>query len=209
MVFFDADMLVLAPLDELVESPETLWTLDAHLGGNCINGGLLVTTPNRTVFDGLVSTLRGGDFRSGSAWGGSGIGWCYGGQTFQGIIPYYFRSVLHRGDLRTLGAWEDNNNGVHGRQETPYHGPLAGVRSVHFTWCRKPWECGVALVGVVDTDFCHAIHARFWRHVDRLLSGRPDAPASSRLLRKLREDHARCHETGSAPASVIPDEGEI
>jgi hypothetical protein len=38
-----------------------------------------------------------GDFRSGSAWGGSGIGWCWGGKTIQGVVPYYYHRVTEKG----------------------------------------------------------------------------------------------------------------
>lgn len=34
-----------------------------------------------------------GDYREGSGWGGSHIGWFYGGRTIQGVLPYYYNEV--------------------------------------------------------------------------------------------------------------------
>jgi len=67
--------------------------VDRNLGGNCVNGGWLVLSPAKAVYEKLVDIVREGDFREGSAWGGKNVGWCYGGQTFQGVIPYYFQYV--------------------------------------------------------------------------------------------------------------------
>jgi hypothetical protein len=59
-------------------------------------GGFLLVTPNQTVFDLLVETLREGDFRPGMGWGGTGIGEGYGGQTVQGVVPWFYRK---KGDV--------------------------------------------------------------------------------------------------------------
>ena len=44
-------------------------------------------------FHRLIDVVMEGDFRSGSAWGGSHIGWCYGGKTIQGVLPYYYSHI--------------------------------------------------------------------------------------------------------------------
>lgn len=33
-----------------------------------------------------------GDWRKGLGWGGSGIGWFYGGATIQGLLPYFYQT---------------------------------------------------------------------------------------------------------------------
>ena len=43
-----------------------------------------------TVFNEILNVIRKGDFRPGTGWEGSGIGWIYGGQTIQGVLPFYF-----------------------------------------------------------------------------------------------------------------------
>lgn len=37
------------------------------------------------------------EFRSGSAWNGSKIGWFWGGMTVQGILPYYYNLITSKG----------------------------------------------------------------------------------------------------------------
>lgn len=37
------------------------------------------------------------EFRMGSAWNGSKIGWFWGGMTVQGVLPYYYNAVTSPG----------------------------------------------------------------------------------------------------------------
>jgi hypothetical protein len=40
-----------------------------------------------------MQIIREGDFRPNTGWGGKGVGWGYGGPTFQGVLPYYWQYV--------------------------------------------------------------------------------------------------------------------
>ncbi len=57
--------------------------------------------PSVERFKELQAIIRKGDHRSGSGWGGSNIGNFWGGQTIQGIVPYFYH-VLHPGDALEL-----------------------------------------------------------------------------------------------------------
>jgi hypothetical protein len=84
VLVLDSDTLMLQNIDELWKAEqEAQYTYDNGLKGGCINGGFAMFKPSLTTYNDLVAMIKEGDFRPGSAWGGSGIGWCYGGQTYQ------------------------------------------------------------------------------------------------------------------------------
>lgn len=85
------DSLLLQPIDELFELPgkDFLYTCDYGMmtpGSKAcpVQGGFFVLRPNEEDFKGLLDTVKLGDFREGSAWGGEHIGWYWGGMTIQG-----------------------------------------------------------------------------------------------------------------------------
>jgi len=85
------DSLLLQPLDELFELPgkDFIYTCDYGMmtpGSKAcpVQGGFFVLRPNEEDFKGLLDTVKLGDFREGSAWGGEHIGWYWGGMTIQG-----------------------------------------------------------------------------------------------------------------------------
>lgn len=89
----DADVHFHRNFDELFLLNTTLgWThgATADKGQELMNGGYLVIRPNPKHFEEMVALLKEGDFRDGSAWKGSGVGWVYGGRTIQGIVPMVF-----------------------------------------------------------------------------------------------------------------------
>jgi hypothetical protein len=55
--------------------------------------------------------VREGDFHyDGGGWGGSGIGYSYGGETIQGVVPYYSAMTANRGSFNVVrggggGGW--------------------------------------------------------------------------------------------------------
>jgi len=163
VIMLDTDTLILHNLDELFEDKEhhAIWTVDRNLGGNCINGGWIVLTPMQAVYDELVATVKKGDFREGSAWGGSNIGWCYGGQTIQGIIPYYFQK-LHKPE----GAWREADSCIYNNMgdNTNHDGRKQDevepkeVKTFHFTVCQKPWD----YCDFEGKPICMALHKKWW-----------------------------------------------
>jgi hypothetical protein len=130
-----------------------------------INGGFLVFNPHslgERHFTGIVDIVKEGDYRLGSGWRGSGIGWTYGGRTIQGVLPYYFfdglvKELAKEGDAEGIDPSKVRNgsfsvydvklnrcrfNNMVQLEEckvTPYE----RIVSNHFTGsCRKPWGCG-------------------------------------------------------------------
>lgn len=60
-------------------------------------GGFLVIRPNIDDYNSYIDILIKGDYRSGSAWGGTKIGWFWGGKTIQGIVPYFYNKYTTPG----------------------------------------------------------------------------------------------------------------
>jgi hypothetical protein len=103
-------------------------------------------------FTELQNIIRKGDY-GGRGWGNSGIGNFWGGQTVQGILPYFYHSV-HPGD-----ALELNRCIYNCMVDNPYHAgttkcldnnetcedcrlqKIDNVATAHFTICQKPWTC--------------------------------------------------------------------
>ena len=145
VMVLDADSLLMANVDELYEMPQdAIFTMDHGLGGGCINGGFLVARPSTAVYKGLYAEVKKGNFQPGSAWGGKSIGWCYGGQTYQGLIAYYFK-ILHKEgrSWRAVDSLVYNNmvtatNDAGKKQEDS---DVAAIKLTHFTVCQKPWLC--------------------------------------------------------------------
>jgi len=188
-LFFDADAIVLRRLDQLVNTDATQYVLDDGLGGGCINGGFLATTPSKAVYDGLVATVHKGDWHNnGMAWGGKGVGWCYGGQTFQGVVPYYFKYV-QSSPFQPLDNWHYNNMGKHcpnhPGEDIPFDKPIDDVVTAHFTWCQKPFrrECG-------RTSVCQGFFHAFWKSYDNAVARDGGSNAALNKLAQNRVDRA-------------------
>jgi len=111
--------------------------------------------------------VRVGDFTPGEGWGDSGVGYFWGGVTFQGLIPYYY-DALHPGQSVELSRCVYNNMNDNPITEVEVHSggkskekvkmcttgqpvgecedcrirPLEDIVSAHYTGsCMKPWTC--------------------------------------------------------------------
>eukprot|EP00937_MAST-01D_sp_MAST-1D-sp2_P005635 g5635.t1 len=154
VLVLDSDSLLTANVDELYEQMDApgeraqpldvLFTNDHGLKGGCANGGFAVVRPSRAILDALWAEVKKGNYKYGSAWGGKNIGWCYGGQTYQGLIPYYFK-ILHKSGK----AWRAVNSLVYNNMATATNDAgvkqtdarTEGIKLFHFTVCQKPWLC--------------------------------------------------------------------
>lgn len=58
-----------------------------------VQGGFLIIKPSLEDYSRLIDILMIGDYRGGGAWGGTGIGWFWGGKTIQGVLPYYYNRL--------------------------------------------------------------------------------------------------------------------
>ncbi len=158
VVHLDMDSIIFKNMDELYELPyELLFTGDYNMIAGSpyppAQGGFLIVQPNIETFKEFQSIIRKGDHRPGSGWGGSKIGNFWGGQTIQGIVPYYY-NILHQGKALELNRCQYNC-----MVDNPYHkgttrcldrkptcedcriADINKVSSAHFTICQKPWTC--------------------------------------------------------------------
>ena len=115
-------------------------------------GGFLVIRPSMTTFEEFRSVIRVGDHGH-LGWGKTRIGNFWGGQTIQGILPYFYYSI-HPGN-----SFELNRCVYNCMVDNPYVGQTRNcldrkptcqdcrlqdpekVSSAHFTICQKPWTC--------------------------------------------------------------------
>ena len=157
----DADVHFHKNFDELFELNTTLgWTHGATADKNqeLMNGGYLIIKPNphgMKHFEDMVELLKEGDFRGGSGWKGSGVGWVYGGRTIQGIVPYYYLKVAV-GDETEFHRCKYNNM-VEIEKCRNWTFPM--VTSNHFTWCQKPWYC----ITHQGQPLCDDLRASWWK----------------------------------------------
>ena len=115
-------------------------------------GGFLIIRPSLGTFEEFKNIIKKGDFGN-RGWGGTNIGNFWGGQTIQGIIPYFYYSI-RQDESEELNRCEYNcmvdNPYVPGTticldrktdcQDCRIQKP-ENVFSAHFTICQKPWTC--------------------------------------------------------------------
>ena len=131
--------------------------------------GFMVVKPNQAVFDELVEVILEGNFvegwKSSSGWGGLGYSGKVGAKAMQGLMAYYYDVLrpgvsveLHGchynwmgGDILYRNVPRFNPNQFpqligkcrNGEEECEdcQKAPISQIRSVHYTNCRKPWNC--------------------------------------------------------------------
>jgi hypothetical protein len=54
---------------------------------------------------GVLEVMRRGDYRyDGGAWEGSRVGHNYGGETIQGVVPFYFSKYAPQGSVKVVSG---------------------------------------------------------------------------------------------------------
>ena len=159
VVHLDMDSIVYNSMDELYNiDKELLWTGDYNMRGGSpvppVQGGFLVIKPSMDTFREFQGVIRKGD-HTGKGWGGTKIGNFWGGQTIQGILPYFYYSIHNTSGL------EVNRCVYNCMVDNPYYPKsnppkcldrtvdcqdcrlqdIEKVKSAHFTLCQKPWTC--------------------------------------------------------------------
>jgi len=93
IILTDSDFIFLKSLDHTVEAPEEIqFTYDHAMDGKGsaappAQGGFFIIKPNLATYERLVDVVREGDFRPGTGWGGTNIGWCWGYVIFYPLVP--------------------------------------------------------------------------------------------------------------------------
>lgn len=175
VVLLDMDTAIKQPLDHLFDiDKEIIFTYDHAMDGPGTaappaQGGFFVLKPSLRTYDRFLDIMREGDFRPSSGWAGSGIGWCYGGQTIQGVVSYYYNRVdpanKHILDHCTYNAMVSTKE----CESTPFD----KVISIHYTVCQKPWECNGG-----SRPLCKEME-KFWWDVRRSLERKLGLPQST------------------------------
>ena len=138
VLFMDADMHIHQNFDEIFDemssnSKYTLgWThgATADKGYELLNGGFLLIKPNMEDYNKMYEYIIEGDFRGGKGWKGSGIGWCYGGRTLQGILPFYYFKIKPNNHLELKRCKYNNMVEIDKCRKWEYN----DVAINHFTW---------------------------------------------------------------------------
>jgi hypothetical protein len=129
--------------------------------------GFLVIQPDPTVLDELKAIIRKGDYVEGfqraNGWGGLGYGGFVGAMAMQGLLAYYY-DVYRPNSWMELNQCRFNHMGMdvlyrsqpafrphHKKKgmcrndldycEDCMHTPLEQIYNIHYTQCRKPWNC--------------------------------------------------------------------
>ena len=185
VVHLDMDSIIFQNMDELYEDSldkEMLYTGDYNMkGGSPVapaQGGFLVVRPSLERFQEFCTIIRKGDHSS-AGWEGSRIGNFWGGQTIQGIVPFFYH-VKHPGYAKELdrcvyNCMVDNPYRPHTdicldgkstcrdcRLQSP-----AKVKSAHFTICQKPWTCCEHL-NPKNQVLCEVLHDKWFALRDEL-----------------------------------------
>ena len=184
VMHLDMDSIIFRNLDSLFNiDKELLYTGDYNMkAGSPVapaQGGFLVIRPSLERFEEYRAIIRKGDHRSGSGWGGTHIGNFWGGQTIQGIVPYFYHSI-HPGDAMEMNRCQYNN-----MVDNPYHKNTLRcingeetcedcrasnpdeVYSAHFTICQKPWTC-TAHDNPRNKVVCLAFHKKWFQLRDEM-----------------------------------------
>lgn len=178
VIHLDMDSIIFKNMDEILNvDREMLYTGDYNMkAGSPVapaQGGFLVITPSMETFEEYRKIIKKGDYGN-KGWGGTRIGNFWGGQTIQGIVPYFYHSI------RPGGAMELNRCIYNCMVDNPYNMRnmkcLDGhetcedcrlqdpdkVSSAHFTICQKPWTC-TAFQNPRNKVLCSAFHKKWFQ----------------------------------------------
>lgn len=161
--------------------------------------GFIVLRPNAEVFDEYLDIIREGNYVEGfsreNGWGGKGYGGVVGSMAMQGLPAYYY-DVIRPNTTVELNGCRYNHMGanmyyqdvpnfikrykdLHGLCRRNVEGcedcrktDVSLVRNIHFTNCRKPWNCAgksSTAKGDIDprtTEYGHCMEvARRWHEM--------------------------------------------
>eukprot|EP01039_Chlorochromonas_danica_P005802 gene5802-6390_t len=183
VLHFDMDCIIFKNLDTLLSiDKELLYTGDYNMKGHSpvppVQGGFLVIRPSMERFHEFQAIIRKGDHGT-KGWGGSKIGNFWGGQTIQGIMPYFYH-IVHPGDGEEMNRCQYNNmvdnpyfpntvrciNGQPQCEDCRASDPEE-VYTAHFTICQKPWTCTEHL-NPRNKVLCEAFHKKWFALRDEM-----------------------------------------
>ena len=147
-----------------------------------IQGGFLINRPSKTDFEIYKSFIRQGNYTRGRCetcgWGGLGYGGFQGAMAYQGAVAYFYDqfkpntavelNVCRWNQVVADVIWRGPERMEHHMQcrEFPLDGnfrentqcedcrvtPIEDVNTVHYTACKKPWECTIPYPRVTSNE---------------------------------------------------------
>lgn len=179
----DMDSIIFQNMDEIYDiDKDVLFTGDYNMkGGSPVvpaQGGFLVIRPSMETFREFQSIIRKGDHGP-KGWEGSRIGNFWGGQTIQGIIPFFYH-VKHPGNAQEMNRcvyncmvdnpyWPKTTKCLNKQstcEDCRVQDPNK-VKSAHFTICQKPWTCTKHL-NPKNMVLCEIFHDKWFALRDEL-----------------------------------------
>eukprot|EP00475_Leptophrys_vorax_P006581 TRINITY_DN14095_c0_g2_i2.p1 TRINITY_DN14095_c0_g2~~TRINITY_DN14095_c0_g2_i2.p1 ORF type:complete len:324 (+),score=66.61 TRINITY_DN14095_c0_g2_i2:1889-2860(+) len=145
VLHIDMDVLIVKNIDEIIGLPDRyeLIHTNSTFKEELVSGGVLLIKPNPQTFLDLLEIIKGGDYRyDGSGWEGSKIGYSWGGETVQGVLPFYYLKKLpqergiHNASLM-LDRCRYNHQGSNACNKTLEK----DISIIHMTVCQKPFRC--------------------------------------------------------------------
>jgi hypothetical protein len=145
VLHIDADVMIVKNIDEIIDLPDTyeLIHTNSTLKGELVSGGLLLFKPNLRAYEEILDIIRSGDYNyDGSGWGSSNVGYTWGGETVQGVLPYYYLKYLPaKHGIENASYRLDRCKYNHqGSKECEYMKP-EDISIMHMTICQKPFRC--------------------------------------------------------------------
>lgn len=160
VLHLDTDMYIRGNIDQLFENKYEKYSLlytNSTLSGEILSGGFLLIQPSMEIFEELKSIVRSGNFTRSKGWNNSGIGKSWGGETVQGVIPYYY---LHQANSKQNALLLDRC--VWNRQGSEFcensNTSIYDAKVVHMTICQKPLKCAYQS----SKETCRVMHEEWW-----------------------------------------------
>jgi len=157
VLHIDADVVILQNIDELFDAPDDVSLLytNSTLEGEVFSGGVFAVRPCLQDFESILAVMRTGDYRySGTGWKGSGVGYGWGGETIQGIMPYYYL-VEKKNSAVLIDRCIYNNQGSEFCASTS----ILHIKMAHMTLCQKPWHPPPTKSPLS----CKMVHEKWWQ----------------------------------------------
>ena len=117
-----------------------------------VHGGFFVLRPSLDAYNEFAAIIREGNFTAENGWHGTGHGRFHGGETIQGILPYYYDErhpgtavELNRCRYNVVADYPRDRSGKCIVGDEPCvdcrKANISDVKLAHFTYCQKPWLC--------------------------------------------------------------------
>jgi hypothetical protein len=169
VLHIDADVLVLRNIDHLIDMPDQFELIHTRstFPEEILSGGFLLVKPNLNTFDEIMEIIRKGDFRyDGSGWGGSRVGYCWGGETVQGVLPYYY--LVYRPETHKLSNTSlilDQCLYNHQYSDLCNSTDPNSIYVIHMSTCQKPFLCDP----MGHIPLCAFHHQMWWEFTHQAL----------------------------------------